>query len=261
MPSRSPTWKRSLRPPPSAVLFIAPHQRLTSLWPEIKRRLTGPFCLEHEAATETLTWGRAGGRTLALTSWRHVLGTLLEVTADPTLRRDIAQLRELTDQMNTDVFLPLSEAELSDVAVPRRLINYVDLVDDIANRLIRDGLANKKGLHTGHTAYRSGRYLRLAGRFVHFLGVDMKAWRTWGHSPIWSRHYSGVQGRLAEARALFEDAQTSDRYLWIPIRLTTGVDRARVIDDAARQIAHISKRLDGAFPRKPRNVRKDPETP
>ena len=247
--------------PPSAVLFIAPHQRLTSLWPEIKRRLTGPFCLEHEAATETLTWGRAGGRTLALTSWRHVLGTLLEVTADPTLRRDIAQLRELTDQMNTDVFLPLSEAELSDVAVPRRLINYVDLVDDIANRLIRDGLANKKGLHTGHTAYRSGRYLRLAGRFVHFLGVDMKAWRTWGHSPIWSRHYSGVQGRLAEARALFEDAQTSDRYLWIPIRLTTGVDRARVIDDAARQIAHISKRLDGAFPRKPRNVRKDPETP
>ena len=203
--------------PPSAVLFIAPHQRLTSLWPEIKRRLTGRFRMESETATATLTWGRAGGRMLALTSWRHVLETLSEATADPTLRRDIAQLRELTDQMNTDVFLPLSEAELSDVAVPRRLINYVDLVDDIANRLIRDGLANKKGLQTGHTFYRSGRYLRLAGRFVHFLGVDMKAWRTWGHSPIWSRHYSGVQGRLAEARALFEDAQTSDGYLWIPI--------------------------------------------
>ena len=159
------------------------------------------------------------------------------------------------------MFLPLSEAELSDVAVPRRLINYVDLVDDIAKRLIRDGLANKKGLHTGHTAYRLGRYLRLAGRFVHFLGVDMKAWCTWGHSSIWSRHYSGVQGQLSEARALFEDAQTSDRYLWIPIRLTIGVDRARVIDDAARQVARIGERLDGAFPRKPPNVRKDPETP
>ena len=61
------------------------------------------------------------------------------------------------------------------MAVPRRLINYVDVVNDIANRLIRDGLANTKGLRYGHTAYRSGRYLRPAGRFVHFLGVDMKA--------------------------------------------------------------------------------------
>ena len=161
--------------PPSTVLFIAPYQRLTSLWPEIKRRLTGRFSLENETATETLIWGRTGGRTLTLTSWRHVLVTLSEATADRTLRRDIAQLRELTDQMNTDVFLPLTEAELSDVAVPRRLINYADLVNDIAGRLLRDGLADKKGLQTGHTAYRSGRYLRLCGRFVQFLGVDLEA--------------------------------------------------------------------------------------
>ncbi len=247
--------------PPSTVLFIAPYQRLTSLWPEIKRRLTGRFSLENETATETLIWGRTGGRTLTLTSWRHVLVTLSEATADRTLRRDIAQLRELTDQMNTDVFLPLTEAELSDVAVPRRLINYADLVNDIAGRLLRDGLADKKGLQTGHTAYRSGRYLRLCGRFVQFLGVDLEAWRTWGHSPIWSRHYSGVQGRLSEARALFEDAQTANGFLWIPIHLTTGVDRARVIDDAARQVARIGERLDSAFPGKPANVPKDPETP
>ena len=247
--------------PPSAVLFIAPHQRLTSLWPEIKRRLTGRFRLENEAATETLSWGRAGGRTLALTSWRHVLETLSEAAADRTLRQDIAQLRELTDQMNADVFLPLTEAELSDVAVPRRLANYMDLIEEIANRLVRDGLADKKGLQTGNTYHRSGRYLRLAGRFVHWLGVDLNAWRAWGRSPIWSRHYSGVHGRLSEARVLFEDAQVSEGYLWVPIRLTTGVDRARVIDDAARRVARIGERLDSAFPRKAANVSKDPETP
>ena len=61
---------------------------------------------------------------MALTSRRHVLETLSEAIADRTLRRAIAQLRELSDQMNTDVFLPLTEAGLSDVAVPRRLINY-----------------------------------------------------------------------------------------------------------------------------------------
>lgn len=170
-------------------------------------------------------------------------------------------MRQLTDQMHTDVFLPLTEAELSDVAVPRRLINYADLVNDIAGRLLQDGLADMKGLHTGHTAYRSGRYLRLGGRFVHFLGVNLEAWRTWGHSPIWSRYYSGVQGRLSEVRAIFEDAQTANGFLWIPIRLTTGVDRARVIDDAARQVTRIGKRLDSAFPRKAANVSKDPETP
>ena len=190
-----------------------------------------------------------------------MLETLSEATANRTLRRDIAQLRELTDQMNAEVFLPLTEAEISDVAVPRRLANYMDLIEEIADRLVRDGLADKKGLQTGNTYHRSGRYLRLAGRFVHWLGVDLNAWRTWGRSPIWSRHYSGVQGRLSEARALFEDARVSEDYLWIPIRLTTGVDRARVIDDAARQVACIGERLNDAFPRKPPNVRKDPETP
>ncbi len=60
---------------------------------------------------------------------------------------------------------------------------------------------------------------------------------------------------------LFEDAQVSEGYLWVPIRLTTGVDRARVIDDAARRVARIGERLDSAFPGKAANVSKDPETP
>ena len=162
--------------PPSAVLFIAPHQRLTSLWPEIKRRLTGSFRLEREAATETLTWGRAGGRTLALTSWRHVLETLLEATADPILRRDIAQLRELTDQMNTDVFLPLSEAELSDVAVP-----------PAPHQLRGLGRRYRQPPHPGRTRQQEG-----SANWPYRLPVGALPAPRWGFRSLPGRRHDGL---------------------------------------------------------------------
>ena len=86
-----------------------------------------------------------------------------------------------------------------------------------------------------------------------WLGVDLIAWRDRGITPIWSEHntnasFSGVEGRVRQAEKLFDDAQETDGWLYIPIRLATRAERDRVIDDAVRQMRSIADRLLEAFP-------------
>ena len=242
---------------PSVLLFIVPHQRVYGLWGELKERC-GRSAIElgSESRTDTITWARTGHRTLAITSWKHVLETLEHaagVAGHSALQQDIVQLRGLTDQMNAGEFLPLREEEVTDVNVARRLINYSDMIEEVVGRLVTDGIASTKGLRPSHGYYHAGRYLRVHARFDLWLGVYLEAWRDWGVTPIWSEHNtnsssSGVEGRLRQAEDLFEGAHDHDGWLYIPIRLATGAERDRVIDGAAQQVRSIADRLLESFP-------------
>ena len=83
--------------------------------------------------------------------------------------------------------------------------------------------------------------------------VDLTAWRDWGITPIWSEHgtnvpFSGVRGKILQAEKLFGDAQETGGWLHIPIRLTTGAERDRVINDTVQQMRSIADMFLKAFP-------------
>ena len=241
----------------SALVFVVPHQRMYSLWGELREKCRRKEVeLESESTTDTISWARTGHRTLAITSWKHVLGTLEKVASagrNAAVQQDILQLRGLTDQMNSGVFLPLREDEVTDASVARRVTNYSELIEEIAGRLQTDGVADMKGLRPSHGYTSAGRWLRLHGKFGLWLGVDLLAWRDRGITPIWSEHntndeFSGVEGKVRRAEKLFEEAQEEDGWLYIPIRLTTGAERERVLDDAVRQMRSVADRLLKEFP-------------
>ncbi len=195
---------------------------------------------------------RVGGHRLVLTSWRRVLETLERSAAAggyAGILEDVAQLRGLTERMNSDIIPPIRGDELTDVCVARRMLNYAGLIDDVTERLVKEGVAETRGLRP--SAW--GRYLRLHGRFGLWLGVDLLAWRAIGVTPIWSAHntnssFSGIKGEIRQAAKLFDDAREADGQLGIPIRLKTGVERDRVVDDAVGQMHSIADRLGDAFP-------------
>ena len=241
----------------SVLVFIVPHQRMYGLWGELRNKCTrNAVELGSESTTDAISWARAGQRTLAITSWKHVLETLAHAAATGghlDLRQDIEQLRGLTDQMNVGEFLPLREDEVTGEDVARRLINYSGLIEEIAGCLVTDGIADTNGLRPTHSYTSAGRYLRMRAKFGLWLGVDLTAWRDWGITPVWSEHntddaFSGIQGKIRQAEKLFGDAQETDGQLYLPIRLTTGVERDRVIDDAVRQVCTIGDRFLEAFP-------------
>ena len=241
----------------SALVFIVPHQRVHGLWGELRDRCRrNEVELGSESSTASITWASAGNRILAITSWKHTLGRLEQAAVDgghSGLRQDIVQLRGLTDQMDADEFLPLREDEVTDLSVARRQINYRQLVEEIVERLVADDTDRTKILGMGCNFTSVGRYLQLHAKFELWLGVDLLAWRDRGVTPLWSKHdtsdsASGLEGKVRQAAQLFDHAHMTGDKLYIPIRLTTGVDRDRVIGDAVRQMRGVAGTLLKAFP-------------
>ncbi|MCY4586246.1 MAG: hypothetical protein OXB98_09445 [Bryobacterales bacterium] len=243
----------------SILLFVVPHQRIFSVWSELKKRCGHrKIDLSGGETTKDITWARAGKRTIAITSWNYVLKRLRQAAnavGNETLEQDIVQFRGLTDQMNTAEFLPLQGDEVTDVNVARRLINYSDLIEEITERLKAKGIADTKRLLPTHGWYTAGRYLRVHAKFGLWMGVHLQAWRDYGITPVWlevypSSSFSGVSGKpLQKIKNMVEDVQESDNgSLRIPILLATGVERDKLIEDAVNQVRSIADRFLQAFP-------------
>ena len=144
--------------------------------------------------------------------------------------------------MASDVFSPLGAVELTDARVPRRLLNYGGLIDAITDSLVADPVAGTKTAK----ARGFGRCLRVHGRFDVHLVVSFTAWRDHGITPLWCN--CGSSKDVAdELQARFDGARVDGSGSWvnvcIPIRLTAGVERDRVIDDAVRQMRRITDEL------------------
>ena len=243
----------------AALLFIVPHTRRHSVWGEMKER-----CVRHkvdltaESAVDDVAWSRSGNRTLAITSWKHVLATLQQAASTgghSVTEQDIIQLRGLTDQMNTAEFLPLRDEELTNVATAHRLINYTDLIDESVERLVADGLADTKRAARYVCGYTwAGRGVRLRSKFGVWIGVDVVAWSVYGITPLWleietAESFSGITAAPPRVRSVIEEAQDSDGTLIeIPLHLKAGVERDRVIDGIVEQVRGIGDRLSDAFP-------------
>jgi hypothetical protein len=99
------------------LVFVAPARRFESLWPErlTRRRSAGRLveCEEgHREDRPRPDWRITrldGGRRLALTSWRAVLGALRagpHQAEDAGPAADVLQLGGLADRMDADAFLP-----------------------------------------------------------------------------------------------------------------------------------------------------------
>ena len=163
----------------SGLVFIVPEDRVPSIWVELKRRCAeAKLCTSEEENDGAMPSARlSGNRVIAVTDWRRVLDRLAEIDS---VRPDVRQLRALSDRMDVDAFLPVRADELTDVEVPRRLINYADLVEPIVEELKARGSADTQGLKPTHGYHTAGRYLMMRGRLGLWLGVDLDAWRDSG---------------------------------------------------------------------------------
>ena len=233
---------------PSGLVYIAPRKRIRSLWEILHERCAGDpeLEVEDEPPTDEAVRARVGARVLLVASWAYVLETLQRVTEDPAVEQDIVQLRSLAKRMETAAFLPLEEDEAGDAALARRLLCYRDLVDKIARRLEKEGLAtNVKYRQPSFRKQRDeGCAMRLHGKFELRFGIELGAWRDSGITPLWcvltgSESFSTL-GNWLRIKQRFDGVRSYGDGLYIPVRLKTGVDEAAVIDDAVDRMRGIA---------------------
>ena len=232
---------------PSALVYISPRKRIRSLWDVLHQCCAGNLEIEvaDESPPNEAVRARVGPRVLLVASWAYVLDSLQRVTADSAIEQDIVQLRGLAKRMETEAFLPLEEHEAADAALAGRLLAYRALVRKIARRLQKDGLA--KDVKYSEPSYRmrrdEGYTMRLHDRFQLRFGIDFRAWRDSGTTPLWcvltrSESFSTL-GNWLRIKQRFDGVRSYGDLLYVPVRLKTGVDEAAVIDDAAARMRGI----------------------
>lgn len=238
---------------PGAVLFVVPEARLSLVWNEIVFRCnesglrTGALSQHPTITTTTIE----GAKILAITSWRSVLGALSIATSaqlDTKAQGNIAQLQGLCEAMDNDAFLPLRGDELTNLEIPRRILDYRNLIFGIVDEAKKQGFCNPKGARVEG----SGMYIRV-GNYQLWLGLDSTAWRQFGASPIWVYLYpppyspiplSEIREKLLRFRTLTPsrcfDFKES---VAVPLLLKVGVEKATLIQNAARQIGELGVEL------------------
>ena len=233
---------------PSALVFIAPRERIRGLWSELRTRCQdspGLGLRDESSRTGDPVWARAGRHVLMIASWRYVLDALRRQAADPAVEQDIDELLALVDQTDRRAFTPLEPGDVADIGLAQRLIEYGNLLDRIAERLEANGVAKLVSRDPYWGSYQAG-WMRYRSMRMHEfdmrLGIQVKAWRDLGTTPLWCV-LRDVGGHWQRIKAGLDDARSYRGGLHIPIRLPSDGDEARTIDDAVDQMRHMADRL------------------
>jgi hypothetical protein len=241
------------------VLFVVPEARIRIVWDELLSRCraaeTSVGSVQQQA---NMTIGSLdGGHFVAITSWGSLLRTLATATTSAgeiDSHSDIAQLQGLCKKMDEEAFLPLRREELTNLEIPRRIINYSDLPFEIATEAERRGYCSRKGLRETSFRYGSGTYIRV-GPYTPWLGFEASAWSKLGVSLLWVHFFPPPYSPTAEIRQKllrFRSATPQrcfdlEGQVSVPIFLTIGVEKHRIVEEAVRQIGELANEL-GTMP-------------
>ena len=240
---------------PSALLFVAPAQRMVALWAELCRLSeTAPDNASELPMDEFRSARTSIGPYLMLTSWRSLLGRMaakVSAAADSHAEIDIRQLRGLAEQQDAEAFLPLRREELGP-QLPRRVIDLSGLVGDVIGRVAETEWVSIKGAKKTATATTYGIWMTFPrakpdpGKTQQFFGVDYRLWAGHGNTPLWlGLHPSAIPRRQVQTLrqgnplALLE---TSD-WVNIPIELPVEKERGAVLDAVVARILEIAQLL------------------
>ena len=235
-------------PTPGILLFVAPEQRANVLWGELTHRMRSAGLLQNQSETELVRLVRSNGRTLALTSWRVLLGNLLaaaENAGEVATSADIRQLAALCDRMDHDAFIPLSSEEMNP-DIGRRVVQFGTLASSLTDLLVASGDASVKGLRSasGNGWYGRYLYLRGYGSQIYFSG---DAWAAWGISPIWimvknaNWEVDPVIPVALQAAAI--EFRIDEDGTHVPVRIQTGVEFDAITRDGLQQLRKVANAL------------------
>ncbi len=171
---------------PAVLVFLAPEDRIMSLWPELRSRtLRAGKTLSDVDAERKCVCVDGTQRHLLLVSWSGLLDRMSARTRDEQdAEADIRQLRGLADFAEEGRFRPIRNPCEEFGPDSRHMRDMKRMIDAATEWGIKDGWASRKGLNRTPRSYGYGRYLKLGGCVVWF-GIHTGRWEQDGETPLW----------------------------------------------------------------------------
>lgn len=262
MPTQPVKYLERLSSRPGAVLlFVAPRDRLDSLWWALLERVRAAGAAsELRPASEEFRSAACGGVSLALVSWRRLLAVLTAACGGADDRRgqaDLEQLAGLVERYQSEGFDALSSFDLTDLTVPRRVRSLARLTQALVARAEAEKvLPTGKGNPYSFSFTWAGRTFRI-GRASTWFGVHHDAWARFQVSPLWVTFLANEYGcapivrralqdwELSEPKRMFVDEDNGAVY--VPLFVRTGVESEEMVADLLRQLAALIEILTPAL--------------
>ena len=242
----------------AVLLIVAPEARQETVWREMCRRLKAQPSMPSDTPLPVAVYGMlrtALGPTLALTSWTSLLSEIeTKIKDDPRGRNDLDQLRALCVSADSQAFIPLSAAELTDQRVPAFILEVRSVAEAAVQKCISEHVLSIRGLRPQADDKRMGRYIQfLSGPNPHaWIGIDLALWRRYGETPLWLAFLSRTGRPLAfqpllERWAGGQGLPTGRKNRGFPfavgIRPATGEEKDEVIRSVVQSLKEIAEKL------------------
>ena len=226
---------------PALVMFLAPEDRVQSLWPQLQERASREFgpLVEIESERKCVRVEDTQ-KHLMIVSWGGLLDSMAARTrdyAEAGVETEIRQLRSLAKYADDGALKPIRRGEEFDADSEKRKRLYKRLIDASTERGIEQEWASRKGLRATPRGYGYGRYVRLRGAIVWF-GVNFEQFERSGQTPLWVDCDDYLQGAPAEVR---DELSIRDSQ-WAPVALKRDVEYPEILDgvvDSLKQIADV----------------------
>ena len=239
------------------LVVIGPGVRLPYLGRALARRILDGDRMMREITT-TVDHSHhlvADDRHLVLLSWQKVLTAIqIELAGEQAVVADVQQLLGLCERMDTEAFIPITNAELT-ATVYRRVHEFGAVVDDVAAQLAAesDRVLDLKRWHQVRGNGLYGRYALLRGVPV-LLHVSTDKWTNLAPNPIWLTVYGSnwTTSGLEPIKRLLSTLETRepgtvhwdhDNFPTIMMRVRPGRERHEVVADLAEQVRGIGELL------------------
>ena len=233
---------------PAVVMFLAPEERIHSLWPHLKGRINRGFDTLTEIDSERKCV-RAGDaeRHLMVVSWGSLLDSMAARSRDfdeSGVEDEIRQLRSLAKYADAGALKPIRRGEEFGEDSEMRLRQYKRLIDAATERGIEQEWASRKGLRATPRPYGFGRYISIRGAIVWF-GVNIDQFERTGDTPLWIDCLTHLVDKPAEVR---DELGMSDAN-WVPVNLKRDVEYPEMLDGVVESLKHIADAVyEARFP-------------
>ena len=227
---------------PAVLVFLAPEERIQSLWPQLRNRIAQKDIelFDVDAERKCLKVGNTQQHLMAV-SWGSLLDSMAARSRDdgggPHIEAEIRQLRSLAKFADTGAIKPIRKGEEFGADSEVRKRQYRRLIDAATERGIRQEWVDRKGLRATPRTYGYGRYIRLYGNIVWF-GVNVNQFERTGDTPLWVNPSSGLRTIGTE---LAKRLESKDPH-WLPVTLKRDVEYPEMLDgvvDSLKRIADV----------------------
>lgn len=229
---------------PAVLMFLAPDDRIKSLWPDLRGRVERQHALSIVESERKCFLIGDTRRHLMLVSWTGLLDSMAARSGDAEepagIGAEIRQLRGLARYAGTGVFKPISRDEQVGEDSEQRKRDFERLIEGAAWRGVEQGWASRKGSRVSRYSGEYGRYIYLSGLAWVWFGVQLKRLESTGESPLWVRFVDDLS-KIDMDKVRVQLGASNNWANWAPVNLKREVEYSEALNSVVDSLRHISE--------------------